>query len=84
MQREAEKLKALGFTPAEIEARLNAHRDRLVADAKDKQQGLNDTLAAKQEENYYNYRGSVDSHALGNYRWERNAWGAAGATYTKF
>lgn len=84
MQREAEKLKALGFTPAEVEARLNATRDRMLKDAKEKQAATDAALQEQYEDNYYNYRGSADSHAFGNHAWERNAWGAAGATYTKF
>ena len=84
VEQEAAKLKALGFTPDEVQARLDAMRDRLLTEAQDKQRQADAALQERYTDNYYNYRGSADSHALGNYRWERNAWGAAGATYTTF
>lgn len=80
VEQEAAKLKALGFTPDEVQSRLDAMRDRLVTEAQDKQQRLESSIEDQ--------RGSVSfacgGDALSYHRWERNAWGAAGATYTTF
>lgn len=80
MQQEAAKLKSLGFSPDEVESRLNAMRDRLIADAEEKRAATGQSMQnAYDKVSYACGGGALDYH-----KWERNAWGAAGATYTTF
>lgn len=80
MQQEAAKLKSLGFSPDEVESRLNAMRDRLIADAEEKKAATSQSMQnAYDKVSYACGGGALDYH-----KWERNAWGAAGATYTTF
>lgn len=80
VEQEAAKLKALGFTSDEVETRLNTFKDRLLADTRDRQQITSDNLQKAHESiSYACGGGAMDYH-----KWERNAWGAAGATYTTF
>lgn len=84
VEQEAAKLKALGFTSDEVETRLNAFKDRLLADTRDRQQITSDNL--QKAHDGISYNGSCGSWggAMSYHKWERNAWGAAGATYTTF
>ena len=80
VEQEAAKLKALGFTSDEVETRLNTFKDRLLADTRDRQQITSDNLQKAHDSiSYACGGGAMDYH-----KWERNAWGAAGATYTTF
>lgn len=80
VEQEAAKLKALGFTSDEVETRLNTFKDRLLADTRDRQQITSDNLQKTHDSiSYACGGGAMDYH-----KWERNAWGAAGATYTTF
>ena len=84
MEQEATKLKALGFNSDEIETRLNSLKDRLINEAQDKQRITEQNLTDKR--NSISYGSSSDSinGAWSYHKWERNAWGAAGASYTSF
>lgn len=81
MQQEATKLKSLGFTTDEVESRLNQMRDRLLKEAQEKQSEVQQQYDDKMTDAFY--QGSENS-ASGYRKWERNAWGAAGASYQHF
>lgn len=80
LEQESAKLKALGFTPDEVESRLNAMRDRLITEAEEKQRQTSASL----ENQYSSISYACGGGAMDYHKWERNAWGAAGATYTTF
>lgn len=84
MQQEADKLKSLGFTNDEVQTRLEDMRNRLLADANDKQTALQDTLNDRYADTQYQTSGDSSLGGLGYHKWEANAWGASGATYTSF
>lgn len=84
MEQEAARLKAIGFTPAEIESRLNALRDRRLREAEERQSQTQSNLDDRYADRWYQTSGDSSLGGLGYHKWERNAWGAAGATYTAF
>lgn len=84
MEQESAKLKALGFTPEEVESRLNAMRDRLVREAEEKQRVTEQNIQNQRDSISYGSPSDSINGAQSYHRWERNAWGAAGATYTTF
>lgn len=84
MQQEADKLKSLGFTSDEVQTRLEDMRNRLLADATNKQSKLEDSLNDRYADTQYQTSGDSSLGGLGYHKWEANAWGASGATYTSF